>query len=339
MKDQKQPGKLLRQLRQKLGYTLEDWAAIFETTPTIVASIELGQEMPVEFLAKLIEWFIKTLEHPQKRTHILPHLPKKLEDWFKADYLPTDKETQELRKRVLDMVNQEINSQQQRIENYLHIIAGQEEQIEALEEQKVVDQKITRFQGISKVFRGILLFVAGGFLFTFAAQWLSEKSSSMEAISLEKMIAQRELPIPPTKKAGSLAISLPKSFPATKERKPLAHQAMPQPKIVENKSKPALNGDLFNLLAVNGERKMPVPQKYTSERGKTFLKFENVSKVTVVIAICNDKQQEIRRDTIKNIHFFLDIDAYAPGKYYYRMFTPSQRTEKTIGSFIIENKK
>ena len=355
MKDQKQPGKLLRQLRQKLGYTLEDWAAIFETTPTIIASIELGQEMPTEFLAKLIEWFIKTMEHPQKPTHILPHLPKKLEDWFKADYLPTDKETKELRKRVLEMVNREINSQQQRISDYLQTISDQKEYLEEQEEQileqekqiadlkkvKTIDREITRFQGFSKVFQGVLLFLVGGFLFIFTDQWLPERSPSMEAFSLEGMTAQRDLPIPPTekaKKAKSLSPSLPKSFLVVQKRAPLARQVMPPQKVVENKNKPVLNNDLFNLLAVNGERKMSVPQKYISDRGDLILKFNNPNKKKMIIVVSNPSETEVVRDTTYNQQYLLDTGKFAPGKYHYRAFTLSKIVKKVVGKFTVENK-
>jgi len=369
----KQPGKMLRQLREKLGYQLEDWAAIFDTTPTIIASIELGHEMSEEFLVALIAWMIQTVEHPQKDTYILPqdwqkNLPETVDKFLVtlslSGKLPDDlKSTYEIQKRALHNANEENRNYQKKIENYLQILAQQEEyldeqqeQIEQQEEQilkqeqqitdlkkgKIIDKQIIRFQGFSKVLQGVLLFLVGGFLFTFIPQWLPEQSTSMEAFSLEGMTAQRDLPIPPTekiKKAKSPSSSLSKSFLVAKRSKPLAHQVKPQQKVVENKNKHELNNDLFNLLAVNSERTMPVPQKYISKKGKTFLKFENMSKTTVIIAICDDKQQEIRRDTVKNTLFFLDVNAYTPGKYYYRMFTPSQRTEKKIGSFIIENKK
>ncbi len=133
-------GLLLKQLRQKLGYSLEEWAAIFETTPTIVASIEFGQEMPDIFLTHLIGWFNKTLEHPQKPTYVSSQIPETLADWFKPDYLPNDQETQNLRSRVLAIVKKEMVHYKRQIEFYMQMITEQRADLE-IKEARIAHQE------------------------------------------------------------------------------------------------------------------------------------------------------------------------------------------------------
>lgn len=122
-------GSLIRQIREKLGYSVEEWATIFETTPTIMASIELGHEMPEEFLTSLVEWFNKTLEHPQKSIYVSSYIPKTLADWFNPDYIPIDQETQNLRSQVLEIVKKEIAHHRRQIEFYRQIVTEQREDL------------------------------------------------------------------------------------------------------------------------------------------------------------------------------------------------------------------
>lgn len=352
MKDQrKQPGALLKELRKRLGYSIEDWANVFDTDPVVIASIEAGHEMSAEFLVALIGWIINGLEHPQTPTEILPdgwedNLPLAISTLLRTmeqkNLLIADlQNTHNIQKTIIEQDKAAIKGHHSQIENYLQLVAQQHEKIKSLEEVQQVEEKTSKAKGASAALMGIVMLLTGGLLFniidniqqTPPRALVAEQPVAVRQIAPLKVITKpRQVPPQPAPKLTLRKVATPKKVPVLS--KPVVKQ-----KPEKKQATKGNNSELFNLLVVNADRTIPEPQKYTSEKGESILKFNNPTKEKMVIVINNQAQQEIHRDTTQSQQYLLDVSKYVPDNYYYWMYPLSNATDKTMGNFTVKDKE
>jgi len=365
MRDQeKQLGALLKKLRKQAGYSIEDWAAIFNTEPTIIASIELGQELPQEFLIALIEWIITSLEHPQNTTQILPtgwqrKLPKAVNTVLGSIELKNSKLRQleqalRLQEQIIERTKNNVKAHANQVKSYEKLLDTYRAKINDLEKKQVIDQKLSRYERISRILPTMLLLLCGvGALFILMPQVFPGEVTPKPALSLQKRIVHQQVPLirkrqiftkmPQKKESNNTS---PVQALASKRRRriktlpPLSEKIVakntPQPK---NKVISGANQDLSDLLALNGERKKKLHEQYISNQGKTILKFNNIHKKKMVLVINDSNQKEIYRDTIRSREYLLDIGSYLPGKYYYWMHNFPNSDSGRDGTFVVKAKK
>lgn len=367
MRDQeKRPGELLKQLRETLGYNLEDWATIFDTEAVIVEAIESGGEIPHDFLTGLLQWLLEGLKHPQNPTHIfpdgweedLPHAIETLLDAIKRkDALLKDlQEACDIQKQIIDYNKEQSKENQERMLGYLETITQKNDQIKTLEEvqktEQKIDKKIIHLTVINKVTL-IVFFVllASGILF-----YQVDQAKPMYPIAqrVKPMVwddGALTIKLPVLKRNQKTEASVAFLEPQPKTVKTLTHKNALKPspakssqilskKVDLTTTKPiGLNKDLANLLANNTERNNHLVEKYSSPEGKTILRFNNPDQKRMVIVINNHRQEEIHRDTIKTKHHLLDTEKFTPGVYNYWIYFGQDKNYTHTGEVVIDLQK
>lgn len=364
MKDQeKQLGTLLKKLREQVGYSIEDWAAIFNTEPTIIASIELGQELPQEFLVALIEWIITSLEHPQS-TQILPtglqdKLPKVINTVLGSIELKDSKLRQleqalRLQEQIIERTRDNVKAHANQVKSYEELLDTYRATINDLEQKQAVDQRLSRYKRINRMLPAMLLLLCSvGALFILMPQLFPGEVTPKPALSLQKRITHQQVPLirkrqiltkmPQKKQHNNIS---PVQALASKRRRRIKTLPPLSEKIVAKNTPQSkhqvisgANQDLSDLLALNGERKKKLHEQYISNQGKTILKFNNIHKKKMVLVINDSNQKEIYRDTIRSREYLLDIGSYLPGKYYYWMHNFPNSDSGRDGTFVVKAKK
>lgn len=368
MKDQKkQLGVLLKKLRKQAGYTIEDWAAIFNTEPTIIASIELGQELPQEFLVALLKWMIASLEQPHSTTQILPkgwpkELPKAVNTVLGSIELKDSKLKQleqalRLQEQIIERTKNNVKVHTNQVKNYEELIDTYQATIDDLkkkqEEKKYpANQPLSKYKNSNRLLPAVLLLLGFTSILFVLMPYLFPHEKPI--LSLQKRMAHQEIPLirkrqiltkmPKKKKKGNH--TSPVQALASKRRKQIKTLTPLSEKIVaknapqsKNKLISGANQGLSDLLALNGERKKKLHEQYISNQGKTILKFNNADKKKMVLVINDSNQKEIYRDTIQSREYLLDIGGYLPGKYYYWMHHFPNTNSKRDGTFVVKAKK
>ncbi|HAS43459.1 MAG TPA: hypothetical protein DCS93_23465 [Microscillaceae bacterium] len=349
MKNQEEkPGTLLKALREKLGYTSEDWANIFETTPTLIASIELGYELPQEFLIKLIKWIISGLEHPHNTTQIWKQeAPKTIntilgEIGLEASQLEHLRDAHDLQARLIKKARNDLKAHAEQVEAYEQIIEGYRANIADLEKKQGLEQKISRWKYVNYAVWILASFALGGMLIHFSDQW-QPKSPQVAQIHPKPpndALAHRVKVAAPEEKKEEVIKPILKTVNPLAQRR-VRTQNSGVAKIINTPPKTVLgaNEELSVLLALNEERKEKLHEQYISNQGKTILKFNNLANKKVVLVVNNSEQREIHRDTLQSREYLLDVGNYLPGKYYYWMYHLSNTSNGQNGVFVIKERK
>jgi len=362
MRDQeKRPGELLKQLRETLGYNLEDWAIIFDTEAVIVEAIESGSEIPHDFLTGLLQWLLEGLKHPQNPTHIFPdgweeNLPHAIETLLDAikqkDALLKDlQEACDIQKQIIDYNKKQSKENQERMLGYLETITQKNDQIKTLEETQKVGQKtnkkIIHLTVINKV--TLIVFfalIASGILFYQVDQ---AKPTQQVAKRVKPMMwddGALAIKLPVLKRNQQTKASVALLEPQPKVVKTLTHKNALKPsealskKVDLTTSKPTrLNESLQLLLDNDLVSRSRLVEKYTSPEGKTILRFNNPDEKPMIIILNNSLQEEVHRDTTEHKHYILDTEKFTPGKYYYWIYFDQDQSNKHSGDVVISQKK
>ncbi|EAY25619.1 helix-turn-helix domain-containing protein [Microscilla marina] len=139
MKDQRlQLGKLLQSLRQKFPYTLEEWALLFEVSPTTIQQLEQGIEVavPWKFWGALVKWTLNILDNDAPTSDLPRHLLELLRD------VQQQQQTVDIQSQHIAFDNQTREWHQQHLEFYKKVIEKQKQQIEKLTQQQAANHRI-----------------------------------------------------------------------------------------------------------------------------------------------------------------------------------------------------
>lgn len=357
MRDQeKKPGELLRQLRETLGYNLEDWAIIFDTEAVIVEVIELGGEIPHDFLTGLLQWLLEGLKHPQNPTHIFPDgwekdLPEAIETLLNAikqkDALLKDlQEACDIQKQMIEYHKQEAEAYQGRIVDYIDLIGKKNAQIKTLEEIQKAEQKTDKKTMPLTVGHKVTLIVFFA-LIASSILFYQAKPSPLVAQRVEPRVWNNdalEIKLPLLKRNQQTKASVALLEPQPKVVKTLTHKNALKPSVTLSKkadatTKPTrLNESLPLLLDNDLVSRNKLVEKYTSPEGKTILRFNNPDQKPMIIILNNSLQEEVHRDTTEHKHYILDTEKFTPGKYYYWIYFDQDQSNKHSGDVVISQK-
>lgn len=140
MKDQQiKLGKLLKSLRQKFPYTLEEWATLFEVSPATIQQIEQGTvaNVPLEFWGALVKWTLNILDNTAPANDLPSQLLELLRD------VQQQQQTVEVQDQHIAFDTQSREWHQEHLEFYKKVIAQQKQQIEKLKQQQAAHQRTT----------------------------------------------------------------------------------------------------------------------------------------------------------------------------------------------------
>lgn len=352
MRDQdKQLGILLKKLRTHLGYSLEDWAQIFDIDPVIAASIEAGYEIPKDFLITLVKWFINDLEHPQKSTEVLPdgwqnNLPDAIQTLLdlveeKEALIKDLQHSHEIQKKTIDQSELHTQGHHRQIENYLKIVSKQQEKITALEKLQSIKDKTSKNLFLKPLLVGIVLLLIGGALFHFTNYQLS-KQTTLVALAVKAPTLSKQLPYKVKLKQANKSFTPRKTYTKSYSKKitPKKTLSLGKPLLAEKpQSLKRINQGLSDLMATNNTRQSHTPEKFISTKGQLILKFNNPHQQKITIVVNNAQQRKVRETTTKATHYLLDTDQLPQGKYYYWVYVFPEITYQGSGSFVVSGNK
>jgi DNA-binding XRE family transcriptional regulator len=334
-----QLGMLLKELRTRLGYSIEDWARIFDVEPIIIASIEAGHEMPQGFLIALVQWFMDGLEHPQTPTEILPNgwqknLPDTIQTLVNAveqrDALIEElEETCSLQKQTIAQSKVHTEGHHRQIEGYLKIVSKQQDKIKALEQEKQGKYETYRMRRVGYALVCICLFLLGGGAFGYL-DYLHTKQPMAVGRSLDEPVIVGQVSV-----AGTKAIVDKKEIQVEP-----GHSNNYRLVIAQSKAKAVVSDEAAEplLAKMDGEEKIAGNEKLLSllsgvNKGaglvvevdcgddEALFRFKGVDSSRVVISIVRQAdQQRVFSDTTQLKTYVLKMKGKGFGKCFYQAY-------------------